>query len=189
VKEVNRPHAFRFLIPTGQPAAFLVLTVSALILMGSLQLIGAPLITDAAPAGIVSFELAGTVPAAQRMLASWQGEARIYAGLSLGLDFLFMPAYAGAIGLGSVLVGRALRRRAIWWETAGMLLSWVLPLAAILDVVENIALIRLLLGATETIWPTLARWCALPKFALVALGLVFIVAGGLLTLLDRRRAR
>lgn len=44
---------------------------------------------------------------------------------------------------------------------------------------ENYALIRLLLGARDAIWPTLAYWCAGLKFAIVLIGGAYLILGGL----------
>ena len=67
--------------------------VSLFLLLG-MMLLDQALRTSAAPHGIVSFELAGSLAAAQRILASWPVAARIQAGISLGLDFSFLAAYA-----------------------------------------------------------------------------------------------
>ena len=65
----------------------------------------------------------------------------------------------------------------------GATLAWAQFGAAALDAVENYALIRLLLGDRSPRWPPLARWCALPKFAIVAAGLVYVLVGWLASLL------
>ncbi len=176
-------HPFVWLSPAAQRRAFVLLAVLAAGLMAALQRLGAPLVTAAAPGGIVSFELVGTTAGAQAILDSWDAAARVAAGLSLGLDYLFMPAYAGAIGLGVAQVARGLGPRATRLGTG---LAWGQLLAALLDAVENVALIRLLLGASGGAWPAVARWCAIPKFALVALGLLYLLAGTGLTLWRRR---
>ena len=80
-------------------AVFLPFFALTLILSIVLQAVDAPLKTTAAPQGIVSYELAGNVVEAQRILDSWNPTARLYAAFSLGLDTLYMPAYAIAIGL------------------------------------------------------------------------------------------
>ncbi len=154
----------------------------ALGLTAVLQHIGAPLPTDAAPAGILSFEFAGSVPKAQAMIASWNARAQVHAGLSLGLDFLYPLVYAAAISLACLAaaphlpgVGPALAQglsRAIW-------------LAAALDYVENIALIQLLLGSTQAIWPPLAWICAAIKFAIVLAGISLALWGGILAVIRR----
>jgi urease beta subunit len=58
--------------------------------MVGLQVTGAPLRTDVSPHGIISFEFAGELDLAQRMVESWGSTGRIYAGLNLGLDYLFL---------------------------------------------------------------------------------------------------
>ena len=114
------------------------------------------------------------------MLQSWNPEAKIYAALSLGLDYLFLVSYATTISLACVLVARRLEKRSHRFSAAGILLAWSLPLAAILDAVENYALIRTLLGAQQNYWPALALGCAIPKFALVAAGLAYLILAGIL---------
>ncbi len=71
----------------------------------------------------------------------------------------------------------------------GIALSWGQLLAALLDAVENYALIRLLLGSTGKLWPDLARWCAVPKFLLVGAGLVYVIFGAVLAMVGRARER
>jgi len=147
-----------------------------LLLMAALQWLDAPLKTAAAPAGIVSFELAGTLPAAETILQSWDAHARLYAGVSLGLDYLFMPLYATAIGLGCVLAARGLHLASGAYKL-GRLLAWGMLLAALADALENLALLRLLLAAEAMgPWPAVARLAALLKFALLAVGLLGAVA-------------
>jgi hypothetical protein len=78
---------------------------------------GAPLTTPAAPWGMVSFQLARTPEQVQAILVSWDALTRQAAAFCLGLDYLFMPAYALAIGLAARWVGVALKQRA--WPLAG----------------------------------------------------------------------
>ncbi|MCA9969657.1 MAG: hypothetical protein KC425_05555 [Anaerolineales bacterium] len=86
--------------PSLRPAQQMWLAIALAVAMTALmQVVGRPLQTAAAPQGILSFEFAGTVPAAQAMVASWDANARAAAGLSLGLDFLYPPLYAAAIAL------------------------------------------------------------------------------------------
>lgn len=167
-----------------QKRALFVLAGLAIVLLLALQVIDVPLRTAAAPLGIVSFELAGNVATARAMVVSWDETARIHAGISLGIDYLFMVAYAGAISLGCVLVARGLAPGRL--TSVGMALAWGQWLAAALDALENFALIRILLGAEGAFWPLLARWCAIPKFALVFSGLLFIAIGFVLARLARR---
>ena len=106
-------HPFEWLSIKAQNRAFVVLLMITLIVMGGLQVLDGHLKTEIAPAGIVSFEFAGNVTNAKQILVSWGPRGATYAGMSLGLDFLFLFSYAGAIGLGCVLAARGLSQRSI----------------------------------------------------------------------------
>ena len=168
---------FNWLPIAEQPRAFVVLLVLTLVAMAAEQVTGAPLKTDAAPSGIVSFELAGTLPLAQKIIESWGAAGRVYAGLNLGLDFLFIAAYASCISLGCMLVARNLARRSAPVAAIGIVLAWALWLAALLDCIENYALINLLLGSQQAAFAALAQWCAVPKFLIVGLGILYVMLG------------
>ena len=175
-------HPFEWLSASSQNRAFLVLFIFTLVVLASLQVLGGPLNTEVAPAGIVSFELAGELARAQSMVESWGQTGQVYAGLNLGLDYLFMVAYACAIALGCVLVARSLSERVRFLSTAGVLLAWAQLGAALLDAVENYALIRVLLGSQQELWPGVARWCAIPKFLIVAVGLLYVLIGAVMAI-------
>jgi hypothetical protein len=160
----------------------MAITALTLALMVAMTLLDAPLKTDEAPLGIVSFELARTLPRAQAILASWQGRGEHYAALGLGLDYLFLVAYSLSIALGCVLLADLREGRQSGFARAGVMLAWAQPGAAVLDAVENYALIQLLLGSGGSHWPGLAWGCAVPKFAVVLLGLLYLILGGALAL-------
>lgn len=165
---------FRWIVPAMRPAALLVLIVLTTALSIWLTVLGAPLATEAAPDGIVSFELARSAEASARVLASWDAPAREAAMLVQGVDFLFLLAYPAFFSLAAVQLGR---RLGVPWQRLGVRLAWAVWLAAPLDAIENLALIRQLeRGASEG--AALFAWaCALPKFALVCLLAGFVLAG------------
>lgn len=135
-----------------------------------------PLVTGAAPQGIVSFELARTAANVFDMLASWNDVALLYAAFGLGFDFLFMPLYATALSAAALL---AANRRPGAWTGWGSLVGWGAFGAALFDAVENIALFSIILsGATDTL-ATVAFWCASLKFGLIVLGLAYSLVGWL----------
>jgi len=204
--EMTTRHPFEWLSASGQKRAFIVLLVLTLAVMVSLNALGGPLNTEVAPMGIVSFELAGELALAQSMVESWGQAGQVYAGLNLGLDYVFLIAYSSSIALGCVLVARRLSRsnlarpgspdpghkrgfdnplRAI--SDVGVLLAWAQFGAALLDAVENYALIQILLGSQQALWPAVARWCAIPKFLIVAAGLVYIAVGLVLVIMTKAR--
>ncbi len=164
-------------------AALLALTIA---LTTVLQAVDAPLKTSTAPQGIVSYEFAGTTAAAQGILDSWDVDGRVHAGFSLGLDYLYMPAYALTIGLACTWAARVLGSRRRWVGSLGRVLAFGLGLAALLDATENYALTTMLFSAAADPWPAVARWCATGKFALIIAGLVYVVAGLTVWLMTRR---
>ena len=180
-------HPYEWISLSAQTRAFWALFVVTILVMASVQVIDTLLKNDVAPSGIVSFELAGELSLAQKMVEAWGRKGRIAAGLSLGLDYLFLLAYAGSIGMGCVLIARGISKSANYLYSVGIFIAWALLVAALLDMVENYALIRVLLGSNLAIWPKVAKWCAVPKFAIVAAGLAYILIGALISLLSRRR--
>ncbi len=175
-------HPYGWLSKTGQKRAFIALLILTLAVMAALRSFDTYLQTDAAPNGIVSYEFAGTLPAAQRMIKSWEDKGQIYAGLSLGIDYLFLIVYAGTIGLGCVLLGEKLSEKFVFGEIIGAALAWGLIIAALLDALENYALIKILLGSTNESWLTIAKFSAAPKFAIVGFGLIYLIIGTMLKL-------
>jgi len=167
---------------------FFVLLVITLLLMAGLQVMGSPLETAAAPAGIISFELAGNLDSAQEMLDSWGTRGQAIAGISLGLDYLFLVAYSITIALGCIIITGRLHSKFGFLIRVGILLSWAQFMAALLDALENYALINVLLGSEKAIWPQIAQWSALPKFLLLLLGILFVIVGALITLVPRNRS-
>ncbi len=154
--------------------AFLTGTV---ILFAIFRPLGAPLTTSAAPAGIVSFELARTPVNAAAMIASWDSHAQLYAAFGLGFDFLFMPVYALTLSLGALL---AAGRHPGWFACLGAWLGWGAFLAALLDAVENVGLWHSLLGPVSAPWPLVSYWCAAFKFAFILLGIAYGLIGWVL---------
>jgi hypothetical protein len=167
--------------------ALLALAALALGLMLALASYDARLRSAAAPAGIVSFELAGDAQRASRILDAWGPDARAAAAASLHLDFAFLAVYAP--GLALLCAAASERERAAGSRLAapGAALAWAQLAAGGLDAVENLALLRVLAGSASGAWPALAAACAWPKFAIVAAGLLYTGRSAAAQLLQRRR--
>jgi hypothetical protein len=159
--------------------ASLVISATFLLAMGRLD---EALKTAAAPSGIISFQFAGDLAHAQRILSSWDAEAKVQAALSLGIDYLFLVAYALFISLACVHIAKALMVKWTVVATAGFFLAWGQFLAGLLDIIENYVLIQLLLGAQTKIYPSIAWGCAGIKFTLVGMGLAYMLVGYILHL-------
>jgi hypothetical protein len=181
------PHPWQRLSEPTRCRWFTLATVLSFAWMVVLFLLGRPL--DATGYGIVAFELAGDLPCAQCIMEQWNAAGVMsIATWHLLLDFGFLLSYATALSLGCVLACRPWGRvhRCLAW--LGVVLAWAALLAGLLDVVENLALLSGLHGAAGAWWPPLARYCALPKFALVLLAALFVLTGGVVCLLHSRPA-
>ncbi len=167
-------HPLEFIpINVRKPFFYFFLALTLLIFV-VFRVLDEPLRTEAAPGGIVSFELAQTVDAAQGILRSWDADARTYAAFGLGLDYLFMPAYALALSTGILLM---VKGRKGWYPQLAAWMGWGVFAAAVFDAVENYALWQELTGPVISPYPEVAALCASMKFALLIAGLVTGVAG------------
>jgi hypothetical protein len=171
----------------SQWVAFVTSTALSLIVMFALTTGGSVLRTEMAPYGIVSYEFAGDVPTAERILESWDASARTAAGVNLGLDYLYLFAYSISIALGCTLVATAGMTGQHALSTVGAALAWLQFVAAGLDAVENYALLQMLAGDITSAYAAMAWWCAAIKFALVGLGLLYALPGSLIVAVRARR--
>ena len=182
-------HPFEWIKPKSQIPVFIVSFISTLLILAGMQILGKPLITEAASAGIITLEFAGNLESAQTIIASWGQESLIYAGLNLGFDYLFMMSYGITIGLGCILISQRVHHKIRSISLLGIFLAWGSILAALLDALENYALIRVLLGSINEVWPAIAKWCAGVKFFLVAIGIGYILIGAIFHLLTKSKEK
>ena len=177
-------------IKTGQRArVFIPLLLGTLAVGAVLGAVNEPLRTSAAPSGIISYEFSNTVAGARAILESWDPAARVYAGFSLGLDYLYMVLYSTTIALACLWAASVLSMRGWPLASVGAWLAWGQWAAALLDAVENTALWILLVGPVTDPWPAVAALCAAPKFVLVFAGLLYALLGVAARFLSPRPAR
>ncbi|WP_236517107.1 hypothetical protein [Sandaracinus amylolyticus] len=122
--------------------------------------------------GIVGYEFCGEVARCQAQLDAMEARgASTTLAMSLGVDYAFLLAYSTAIAAVIVFLAARLPRapRAL---AAIASAQWI---AAGLDAIENYALWRMLAGGARDPWPAIAAWCAAPKFAIVAVGLLTVL--------------
>ncbi|RJP51217.1 MAG: hypothetical protein C4583_09085 [Anaerolineaceae bacterium] len=169
-------HPLDFIPNEQRKPLFLSLLFLTLILFAVFRVLDTPLRTAAAPNGIVSYELAGEIKPAAEILASWDARAQLFAAFGLGLDYLFMPAYALTLALGILL---AASRHPGAFAKLGAWLGWGALAAALFDAAENFSLWQFLLGDFQALWPCLAALCATAKFGLLLLGLAYALIGWL----------
>lgn len=152
--------------------AFLAWTLVMLFLF---QPVNRPLMTNAAPSGIISLQLAWTPVNAANMLNSWDESARLFAAFGLGFDYLFMSVYAVALALGTLL---AAGRHPGWFARLGAWAAYGAFLAAILDGLENFGQFLEIFHGRVDLAPMIGIFATL-KFTLILLGLAFGLAGWL----------
>jgi hypothetical protein len=123
---------------------------------------------------IISFELAGTPSCSGAIVASWREHACIpLAKWNTWLDYLFMICYSNCVALGIVcLLGFPLSSA---WKSAGRVLAWAQWIVLASDATENIALLQILYGTARTPWPQVSFVCAVIKFVLLTVGLVYLL--------------
>lgn len=129
---------------------------------------------EVAKNGIVSFQLAGDLQTTKTILNSWNSKAKIYAGLSLGYDFLFLMLYPLLIALFIHLLNEKLWKKSSFYNI-GIILIYALFFAAVFDLIENIALIQLLLGNLQQLSVSIAYYLAMAKFIILLLAILYIL--------------
>ncbi|NKQ39068.1 MAG: hypothetical protein HF967_06305 [Methanosarcinales archaeon] len=166
--------------------AFIVLFILVLISIVVMLFLDSFLITESAPNGIVSFELAKYFDKSIEIINSWDSVAKTSAGLSMGFDFLFLLIYSSFIWLLIVRINQYLfvKDEISFFEKTVLALPF---LAAFFDVLENIALIKLLLGDLEQIWSSLAYYFATIKFGLLFVAIAYILIGGVILIFKKRK--
>lgn len=143
------------------------------------------LATEIAPNGIVSFELAKDFNTSISIISSWDLQAKINAGLSLGIDFLYLIVYSIFFATSCYLISQKYINKNNWMFKTGLLLTKLQFVAALFDAIENIALIKLLLGSNNSLLSLIAYYSASIKFAIIAIGILYIIIG-LVTLLIQK---
>jgi hypothetical protein len=146
---------------------------------------------DISPYGIISFELVKTPSQAEKLANEWKNrdvvvkekkiKAADQARKELYLDFPFIFFYVTIAAL--LCFWFAEKTEYAPLASVALLLGWSAPFAGILDVIENIALLKMLDGSTSPLLAPLAFWCALPKLFVTLwlivpflLGVIFISA-------------
>lgn len=160
------------------------LWISTIVLMVVLMVQGRDLARGAGPRGVLSFELSWNRAGAEAVLASWPGELRDRAKQQIGIDFAFLAIYPLALSLSCARLSESPLDT---MAPVGVFLAWAVLVAGPLDLVENLAMLRMLgRGASDTM-ARLASWCAGVKFTLVYAALGYLVLQSLVVLFGGRR--
>ncbi len=171
-------HPLEFIPEKSRRKVFIPLLILTLGLLGVFRLLDAPLQNPAAPSGIVSFELAGTVEKATTIMESWDERAQLFAAFGLGLDYLFLVVYGVTISLGVLMVAT---KHGGKFVKVGSYIGWGVLTASLFDALENLALWRILSGWAQPHCYQVAAISATIKFGLLIIGLGFALVGWVLS--------
>lgn len=138
----------------------------------------ADLHTPESPRGIIGYEMAWTSGRANEIIASWRRNAVIEeAKVRLGVDFAFVLAYPLWLATGVGLLLNTGRSRSASTPSAltrsGSILYRAVLVCIPLDIVKNLLLWRMLNTGASDFPAHLATLCAIAKFLVVAIVLLW----------------
>lgn len=154
-------------------ALFWISLVLTIVTLTALIAIDLHLRNAVSPQGIVSFELCAFAASCGAIVTEWGPAGRVWAGLSLGVDYLFMFLYAATIYLGFQLV---LTRVPDGLKGVATGAAWAVWGAAAADAVENYCLAQMLVIPSADAYALPAAIFATIKFVVLAatLGLLLV---------------
>ena len=174
----------KWLIKLSNKNILILSAILTIVLFLSLRVFDSSLHTVHSPNGILSFEFAKTIETSNLIISSWNANAKMNAGLSLGIDFLFLFAYSIFFATACVMIAKNFNQSYLIYKI-GIVLAYLLLFAGICDAIENIALIKLLLGSNNEIYPPIAYYFASIKFSIIAVGILWIILGYLYKLIKK----
>jgi hypothetical protein len=128
---------------------------------------------------IIDLELASTAQTAAELIRHWIADGALGdAQRSVLIDYLFIPLYAATLFFGVLWASRVYVTAPI--RGLGRAIAPLVPLAGILDALENIGLLKMLAVRPEEItgaWPAWTAALAYVKFFAVAVASLYLVGG------------
>lgn len=122
---------------------------------------------------VIRFEVAKKLPVAETIITEWKLEGKFEkAKESILVDYLFILIYTGGLITGVLLLSRASKH--VLLLRMGRFITMLLPVAAVCDVIENIAMTRTLGGTPSQFYVTLAYDMAVAKFSIIIIALIFL---------------
>jgi hypothetical protein len=120
---------------------------------------------------------APTPAKASELVATWVRESRIQEKrLDVYADFVFIPCYVAALIIACTWAGRKLTRDGHPVAARASLFMVGITLAtAVIDVTENVALLKMLGAATDDLWFRITHVFSRLKFTIAAAPIFYIV--------------
>jgi hypothetical protein len=126
------------------------------------------------PNPIITFERARTAQRSLEIRSTWDRNGQLArAWWNTWLDFLFLASYT-AFALAVLSLTASALRDVGWAGSTAAGLAWLAFLPGMLDVAENVLLLRILAfgSLTDDTLPGVAYWCATLKFGFLGVLLV-----------------
>jgi hypothetical protein len=141
-------------------------------------------------ATLFEFEMAGDLSRSQQIVGEWGSPGKTAMWWQLALDIPFMAGYGLFLaGACTAVARRAADAGKPRLRSIALAAAWLGPLAAILDLVQDVGLAFVLAGSVEQPWPRIAQVCGEPVTYLAGVALLVAVAGAVATRgTDTRRA-
>jgi hypothetical protein len=164
----HRPSRKRLLIAVG--LATVAFDLAVLLLDKRLEATGGP--------SILGLEFAGSEHQVGRIMSEWGEHGLHLARLSLWLDFGFMLSYGTFFSLAAFATRDLARERGLrLLVRAGAVTPLLAPAAALFDAAENITWLLLLGGHGSALAARFGTMCAVAKFVLIALAILYAICG------------
>lgn len=133
---------------------------------------------------IVQFEIAKTVSKANAIIQDWKNTGKYEQGLkSIYFAYLFIVLYTLAIALGCRFISACTGNDIMIKGGRGF--AWLIGIATVCDIIENIAMSRTLHGEASKWSVSIVYNLARVKFSIVIVCILFIVACALYWLIGR----
>lgn len=158
----------------------------ASLLVGAVLLLLDGRMHDTGGPGIVGFELAGSHEEAARIMADWGQRGQRAARASLWLDFVYLVLYSVFIALAALATRDLFHRQGVGrLASVGNFAAAAALGAGLFDAIEDVNLLIVLDHDGGDGAARAAAVCATLKFVLIAVAILYVLAG--LALRGRRR--
>ncbi len=127
--------------------------------------------TEVTPNGIVSVQFIESVSQLKLAMLQWGHAGDVAIGLSMGLDFFYIPVYVLIFYIGLNMTAEKIVTLSIKLAELCVLAARGLVLAGVLDCIENIATINVLLGSDNALWILIMHGAASVKYFLLGSGI------------------
>lgn len=145
--------------------------VACMIMVVVMQWQGSGLKTATSPHGIVDLEFANSWTLLQTTLTGWDLSV---VKMNIWLDFVFIVTYVLFLSLAAEITALKWASKS-WLSQTGIFLAKAIWVAGVLDIAENLLMLKTIAGNYDEMSLRLTYFCAAAKFALVGLVVLYLL--------------